>query len=59
VQVERGTAAARLAAPLEAREHAVSVTDMKSGLVFLKRAPPGWVGAADPRRDGTVEAAVH
>jgi hypothetical protein len=32
---------------------------MKSGLVFLKRAPPGWVGAADPRRDGTVEAAVH
>jgi len=59
VQVERGTAATRLAEPLEARGHAVSITGMKSGLVFLKRGPAGWGGAADPRRDGTVEAAVR
>ena len=59
VQLERGTPAALLAPALERRGHAVTVTEMKSGLVFLKRERSGWVGAADPRRDGSVEAALH
>jgi gamma-glutamyltranspeptidase/glutathione hydrolase len=52
VQLEKGSDAAALAAPLRAMGHRVTVTEMKSGLAFLKRDGANWIGAADPRRDG-------
>ena len=53
VQLERGTPAAAQADALRAKGHRVDVVEMKSGLAFVKRTPQGWIGAADPRRDGT------
>ena len=54
VQLEKGTGAARLAPALAARGHAVEEVPLVSGLGFLKRTPAGWIGAADPRRDGVA-----
>lgn len=34
--------------------HTVSVTPQSSGLSALAREPNGWVGGADPRREGAV-----
>ncbi len=52
VQLEKGTPAAALAPALAARGHSVDIVPLVSGLGFLKRTPEGWIGAADPRRDG-------
>jgi gamma-glutamyltranspeptidase/glutathione hydrolase len=52
VQLEKGTAAEALAPALAARGHEVEIVPLLSGLGFLKRTPTGWIGAADPRRDG-------
>ncbi|MGE0358446.1 MAG: gamma-glutamyltransferase family protein [Burkholderiales bacterium] len=54
VQVERGTAAASLAPALAAKGHAVEEVPLLSGLGFIKRGRDGWIGAADPRRDGAA-----
>jgi gamma-glutamyltranspeptidase/glutathione hydrolase len=54
VQLEKGTAATALAAPLRALGHNVEETALLSGLGFLKREGGGWIGAADPRRDGVA-----
>ena len=54
VQLEKGTAATRLAPALAAKGHAVEEVPLVSGLGFLKRVPGGWIGAADPRRDGAA-----
>lgn len=54
VQLEKGTAAADLKAALQAKGHTVDVVPMNSGLGFLKRSAGGWIGAADPRRDGAA-----
>lgn len=54
VQLEKGTAAAKLAPALAAKGHAVEEVPLVSGLGFLKRTPAGWIGAADPRRDGAA-----
>jgi gamma-glutamyltranspeptidase/glutathione hydrolase len=54
VQLEKGTAAAQLAEPLQAKGHKVEVVPMNSGMGFLKRSANGWIGAADPRRDGAA-----
>ena len=54
VQLEKGTRAEALAPGLAARGHDVQVVPLLSGLGFLKRAPGGWIGAADPRRDGVA-----
>ena len=52
VQLEKGTSAAGLAPALTARGHVVEEVPLVSGLGFLKRTRDGWIGAADPRRDG-------
>jgi gamma-glutamyltranspeptidase/glutathione hydrolase len=52
VQFEKGTSAAGLAPALAARGHVVEEVPLVSGLGFLKRTREGWIGAADPRRDG-------
>ncbi|MFN9489147.1 MAG: gamma-glutamyltransferase [Betaproteobacteria bacterium] len=51
-ELERGTAAENLAAPLRAMGHDVQVTDMTSGLHGIQRTTGGWQGGADPRREG-------
>ncbi len=55
VQLERGTSAASQAAALTVLGHTVEVIPMVSGLGFLMRRDGGWLGAADPRRDGVAE----
>ena len=52
--VERGALTAAQLADLRARGHAVVETDLTSGLQVLMRVKAGWVGGADPRREGVV-----
>lgn len=52
VQLEAGTPRAALAEALRARGHEVTVDPLPSGAGFLRRVDGGWLGAADPRRDG-------
>ena len=52
VQLEADTPRAALAAALRARGHEVVVEPTVSGAGFIKRVSGGWIGAADPRRDG-------
>ncbi len=54
VQLEAGTEATRLADALRARGHRVQVAPTRSGAGFLRRVEGGWLGAADPRRDGVA-----
>lgn len=54
VQLEAGTARAGLATGLRALGHDVVVEATVSGAGFIRRVPGGWVGAADPRRDGVA-----
>jgi len=37
-----------------AKGQKVEVVPMNSGMGFLKRAGNGWIGSADPRRDGVA-----
>ncbi len=53
-EVEAGTAAAALAPGLRALGHAVTVGPHPSGTQAIVRTDGGWIGGADPRRDGTV-----
>lgn len=39
---------------LEQRGHRVQQVDMTSGLHLIQRTADGWLGAADPRREGTA-----
>lgn len=54
LRLERGTSREKLESALRAMGHDIEVQPMKSGLGFLKRTERGWLGAADPRRDGTA-----
>lgn len=54
LQLEKGSPAAMQAEALSAKGHAVDIVPMVSGLGFLLRREQGWLGAADPRRDGTA-----
>lgn len=54
LQLEKDTPAAAQAAALKAKGHDVDVVPMISGLGFLMRKDHGWLGAADPRRDGVA-----
>ncbi|AUN96370.1 gamma-glutamyltransferase [Pseudazoarcus pumilus] len=56
-EVEDTPAGRRLARRLEAAfGHEVTLADMTSGLALIVRDGDGWVGAADPRREGVAEA---
>jgi len=55
LQLEKGTPIAALIPALRAKGHDVEEVRLLSGLGFIKRERGGWIGAADPRRDGTAE----
>jgi gamma-glutamyltranspeptidase/glutathione hydrolase len=52
--LEAGTPVARLQPQLEALGHPVRVLELASGVHAILRVGDAWVGAADPRRDGTA-----
>lgn len=54
-ELEAGTLAETLAAPLQALGHQIKVKDQNSGLHGFFRQPDGsWRSAVDPRREGTA-----
>jgi gamma-glutamyltranspeptidase/glutathione hydrolase len=53
-EVERGTELEPTAATLKAMGHDVRPIDMTSGTQAIRRSPGGWLGAADPRREGVA-----
>lgn len=52
--LEKGTALEALAAQLTAMGHTVVFAGLESGLHTIQRVRAGYVGGADPRRDGVV-----
>jgi gamma-glutamyltranspeptidase / glutathione hydrolase len=54
-ELEANTSVAALAPKLRALGHEVSVMDHTSGLHAIVRTKRGWIGGADPRREGTVK----
>lgn len=52
--VERSALTVEQLADLRGRGHTIVETDLTSGLQVLMRVPVGWVGGADPRREGIV-----
>ena len=53
-ELEQGTTAAALRPKLEALGHTTLVLEQNSGVHAIVRAPEGWIGGADPRREGVV-----
>ena len=53
-ELEPRTSAAALEPKLRALGHETRVTEQSSGLTAIVRTKNGWVGGADPRREGTV-----
>jgi len=53
-ELEAGTAVATLAPKLQALGHEVGVMEQTSGTQAIVRTPRGWIGGADPRREGIV-----
>jgi len=45
---------AALEKALHEKGHDIEVAPLMSGLGFVKRDANGWIGAADPRRDGAA-----
>ncbi|MBL4765097.1 MAG: gamma-glutamyltransferase [Colwellia sp.] len=54
--LERGTTAQALQPLLEAKGHTVHIRDLNSGLHAIELTETGFVGGADPRREGLVLA---
>jgi gamma-glutamyltranspeptidase/glutathione hydrolase len=54
LQLERGRDLDAQAAALSAQGHAVQQVSLPSGQAYIRRLDNGWVGAADPRRDGAA-----
>ncbi|MDR7332186.1 gamma-glutamyltransferase family protein [Roseateles asaccharophilus] len=52
--IERGALTAEQLAALHGRGQQVNETDLTSGLQVLMKVKGGWVGGADPRREGVV-----
>jgi gamma-glutamyltranspeptidase/glutathione hydrolase len=55
LQLEKDTSITALGAALRERGHEVEEVRLRSGLAFIKRERGGWIGASDPRRDGSAE----
>jgi gamma-glutamyltranspeptidase/glutathione hydrolase len=53
-EIERGRGSEELVRELERRGHTVQRVDMTSGLHLIMRAGNHWVGAVDPRREGSA-----
>jgi gamma-glutamyltranspeptidase / glutathione hydrolase len=53
-ELEQGTALERLAPALTRMGHTVRIHPEASGLHGIVRAPGGWTGGADPRREGVA-----
>ena len=53
-ELERGTSAEKVRARLAGMGHEVRVVDMASGAHAVQRIGETWVGAADPRGEGTA-----
>jgi gamma-glutamyltranspeptidase/glutathione hydrolase len=51
-EVERGTELERVVPTLKAMGHDVRAVDMASGTHVIRRSSSGWLGGADPRREG-------
>jgi gamma-glutamyltranspeptidase/glutathione hydrolase len=54
-ELEKGSSAAALAPDLKVLGHKIWITDFNSGLQGIQRTPTGWLGGADPRREGIVK----
>ncbi|MBP7626037.1 MAG: gamma-glutamyltransferase [Pseudomonadota bacterium] len=54
LEVEQGRLAPAVREALEARGHGLREVEMTSGIALIVRQGRGWVGAADPRREGTA-----
>ena len=52
--LEQGRFNASVISALQARGHTVSETPLPSGLQAIQRTTGGWLGGADPRREGLV-----
>ena len=53
-EVERGRVGVEVIEALRARGHTVREVEMTSGIALVVRSGRGWVGVADPRREGTA-----
>ena len=53
-ELEKNTPVAALGSKLAAMGHAVTVVNQTSGVQAIVRTPRGFIGGADPRREGTV-----
>ena len=53
-ELERGTALESLQNGLRQKGHRVTVMPMTSGVQAIVRTRGGWVGGADPRREGSA-----
>ncbi len=53
-QIEKGSAYEALAPALRARGHEIEIRELTSGVQAIERVPGGWIGAADPRREGVA-----
>lgn len=53
-ELEQGTAAESLSAPLKALGHSVRLVETTSGLHLIAVTPDGLQGGADPRREGVA-----
>jgi gamma-glutamyltranspeptidase / glutathione hydrolase len=53
VELERGRAVAQLGDRLAAMGHRMRIAPLPSGTAFIVDRQGSWLGAADPRRDGT------
>ncbi len=53
-EIEAGTAATALEPALRALGHSIAVMQHPSGIQAIVRTESGWIGGADPRREGSV-----
>ena len=53
-ELEAGRFSPALVQQLQDRGHKVALIEMTSGTQIIMRSKDGWVGGADPRREGTA-----